>query len=77
MNDVIKLEKIAYNTKEATEILSINRNLLDIYRRRGLIRAVKVGRYFIYPRAELERFIERNLGNEITKDGTIISGAMH
>ena len=74
---MINSEKLAYNTKETIEILGINRNLLDCYRKRGLIRALKVGRYFIYPRSELENFIDRNIGNEITKDGLIVSGGAY
>ncbi|MBR0461662.1 MAG: helix-turn-helix domain-containing protein [Erysipelotrichaceae bacterium] len=66
-----KLSKIALTTKEACEYIGFNRSLLDSYRKAGLIRAIKAGRYFIYPVAELENFISRNIGHEITKDGVI------
>lgn len=72
MNEIIQSNKIAFNTKESVELLGINRNLLDSYRKNGLIRAIKVGRYYIYPKTELESFINRNLGNEITKEGMIL-----
>lgn len=63
--------KVAFNTKESVEILGINRNLLDSFRRKGLIKAIKVGRYYLYPKQELESFIAKNLGKEITKEGII------
>lgn len=69
----MELEKLAYKTEEACEILGINRNLLDSFRKNGLLQTIKVGRYYIYPKSELERFINKNIGNEITKDGTILS----
>lgn len=70
MNE-LNLKKIALNTNEACEYLSINRNLLDSFRNRGLIRAIKTGRFYIYPVSELDRFISQNLGNEISKEGLI------
>ena len=73
MNE-LNINKIALNTKEACEYLGINRSLLDSYRKCGLIRSIKTGRYFIYPISELNRFINQNLGNEITKDGIIFEG---
>ena len=70
MNE-LKTEKIALNTKEASEYLSINRALLDSYRKAGIIRSIKVGRFFIYPISELNAFISKNIGKEITKEGII------
>lgn len=70
MNDS-KIERIALNTKEASEYLGINRALLDSYRKAGLIKSIKVGRFFIYPISELNSFISRNLGKEITKEGIV------
>lgn len=64
-------DKLAFNTEEACQLLSINRSLLDSYRQGGLIRATKMGRLYIYPKKELERFIDSNIGKEITKDGII------
>ena len=65
-------DKIAFNTDEACEMLSINRQLLDSFRKNGLIRATKMGRLYVYPKKELERFIDKNIGKEITKDGAIL-----
>ena len=65
-------KKITLNSKEACVYLGINRNLLDSFRRAGLIRYLKTGRLYLYPVAELNAFVERNLGKEITKEGLII-----
>lgn len=72
MNETQEKRKAALNTLEAVEYLGINRKLLDNYRRAGLIGAIKTGRYYIYPVAELDRFIDRNIGNKISKDGLIL-----
>ena len=65
------MNKIGYNTEEAVSYLGINRKLLDAYRRAGLIRCIKMGRLYIYPESELIRFINNNIGKEITKEGII------
>lgn len=72
MSEIFNSNKIAYNTKESIEVLGINRSLLDSYRKKGLIKCVKLGRNYLYPKTELESFIQRNLGNEITKEGLIL-----
>lgn len=64
-------EKLAYNTKETIQILGINRNLLDSFRKKGIIKAVKMGRLYVYPKSEIESFIQNNIGKEITKEGII------
>ena len=64
-------ERVTLNTKEACAYLGINRGLLDSYRRAGLIRSLKTGRLYLYPVTELDAFVSRNLGKEISKDGVI------
>lgn len=64
--------KIALNTPEACEYIGINEHLLNSFRRSGIIRAIKTGRFYIYPVSELDSFINRNIGKEITKDGKIL-----
>ena len=66
--------RITLNSKEACSYLGINRNLLDSYRRAGLIRYLKAGRLFLYPVSELDAFVHRNIGNEISKEGIIYEG---
>lgn len=68
---ITAMDKLAFNTEEACALLSINRQLLDSYRKGGLIKATKYGRFYVYPKKELERFIDSNIGKEITKDGII------
>ena len=67
--------KITLNTKEACSYLGINRNLLDSFRRAGLIRYLKAGRLYLYPVVELDAFVNRNVGKEITKDGLVVGEA--
>ncbi len=71
MNEMNGL-RIAMNTKESLRYLGLkDRGILDSYRRAGLIRAVKVGRTYLYPVSELNAFINKNIGKEISKDGII------
>lgn len=63
--------KTALNTKEACTYLGLNRKLLDTYRRCGLIKSIKAGRLYIYPISELNAFVDRHIGKEITKDGVV------
>ena len=72
MSELIQANKISFNTKETCQILSINRNLLDSFRKKGLIKYVKMGRQYVYPKTEIENFINRNIGKEITKEGYIL-----
>lgn len=69
---ILTSEKLSFNTEETCQLLSINRNLLDSFRQKGLIKGIKVGRYFIYSRNELQNFLNRNIGKEITKEGLIL-----
>lgn len=71
MNE-LKTEKIMLTTKEACSYIGINRNLLDSFRRAGIIKASKMGRQYYYAVRELNSFIDRSIGKEITKDGLII-----
>lgn len=71
MNE-LKTDKLLLSSKEACSYLGINRNLLDSYRRAGIIRASKLSRQYYYSRKELESFVDRNIGKEITKDGLIL-----
>lgn len=68
----LRTDKLLLSTNEAVEYSGINRNLLDSFRRAGIIRANKMGRQYYYSVKELNDFIDRNVGKEITKDGLII-----
>lgn len=69
---LITSEKLSFNTEETCKILSINRNLLDSFRQKGIIKGIKVGRYYIYSKNELQNFLNRNAGKEISKEGLIL-----
>lgn len=73
-NNYLLRDQMSYNTKQACQIMGINRNLLDNYRRCGLIKAIKTGKIFIYPKTEIQRFLDDNLDKTITKEGVIIKG---
>ena len=75
MNRFKPENRITLNSKEACSYLGINRNLLDSFRRAGLIRYLKTGRLYLYPIVELDAFIENNIGKEITKNGLIVGDA--
>jgi len=74
-NKETKSNKLLLSSKEACSYLGINRNLLDSYRRAGIIRVSKLGRQYYYSIKELNSFVDRNIGKEITKDGLIIGEA--
>ena len=67
--------KLLLNTKEACNYLSINRGLLDNYRKAGLIPCIKAGRNYLYPINSLNQFVSDNTGKEITKSGLIVGEA--
>ncbi len=71
MNDLFT-NRVTLNTKEACSYLGINRGLLDSFRRAGLIRYIKTGRLYLYPISELNAFVSKNLGKEITKEGIVL-----
>ena len=68
---IVDNNKYAYNTEETCYLLGINRKLLDSFRKKGLIKSIKTGRYWIYPASEIESFLTNYLGKEITKDGIV------
>lgn len=68
----LKTDSIVYRTEEACQYLKVNRKQLDVLRRSGRIKCVRVGRIYLYPVSCLNDFIERNIGKEITKDGLVI-----
>lgn len=52
------LERMAYRTKEACAVLGISRATLWRIERRGLIKSSRALRTRLYPRTEIERFLE-------------------
>ena len=56
--------KLAYNITEAAEYLAVSKSAIYILRKKGIIKAIKAGRNYIFPRKELDRFISRCKENE-------------
>ena len=48
--------KVAHREGPAAELLDVEQHVLAAARRRGAIKAKKIGRYFVYSHAELLRF---------------------
>ena len=68
----LHFEKVVFTTKEACVYLQTNRAWLDSQRKKGNIKSIKMGRNYNYLKTELDSFLSRNNGKEITKDGLII-----
>jgi hypothetical protein len=49
--------QLAFTLPQAAAALGLRQHVLDDARRRGEIHAVKLGKRFLYPRAELLRFL--------------------
>ena len=59
------MEKITYTEKELEDVLHIKQRQISELRKQGYIKAVKIGRTYIYPTTEIERFLIQNLGKTI------------
>ncbi|MBO1436893.1 helix-turn-helix domain-containing protein [Meiothermus sp. CFH 77666] len=51
------MEKLVYSFKEAAMVLGIHTNSLSRYVKHGQIRAVKLGKRVLIPKAEVERLL--------------------
>lgn len=59
--------RLSYTTEEATKLLGLDdRRKIDEFRRNGLIKAILVGRGYIYPRKELEDFLATYAGYNLS-----------
>lgn len=61
--------KLALNTEETCELLSLKRNVLDTLRKQGLIKCIKIGKQYRYPIKEIQAFLEKNVDRVISFDG--------
>ena len=59
------MEKITYTEKELEDVLHIKQRQISELRKQGYIKAVKIGRTYIYPTTEIERFLTQNIGKTI------------
>lgn len=62
-----------YKTKEALEMLSINRNLLDALKKAGLIKSHKIGRNYVYSDSDIQEFLDVYIGKKISKEGIVLN----
>lgn len=51
--------KLAYNITDAAEYLAVSKGIVYKLRKKGYIKAIKAGRNYIFPRKELDTFINR------------------
>ena len=59
------MEKITYTEKELEDVLHIKQRQISELRKQGYIKAVKIGRTYIYPTTEIERFLTQKKGRKM------------
>lgn len=59
------MEKITYTEEELEDVLHISKRSVYELRKQGYIKAVKIGRTYIYPAVEIKRFLVENLGKTV------------
>lgn len=60
------MSKLTLTTSEVAEHLNTSRNLIDILRQEGAITGIKKGNGYIYPVREIERFLDRWVGLDMS-----------
>lgn len=60
------MERISYTEKELANQFGLPQRGLAKLRKDGLIRGVKLGRSWVYPKVEIDKFFTRNLGKEFS-----------
>lgn len=73
------MEKLAFTSDELAAALGLSdRRKVDELRKAGLIQAVKIGRGYIYPKKEAERFLNEYLGENLsTHDDLVLAKVRH
>lgn len=67
--------KMFYTTAEIAECLHVNRHKIGLYRKYGLLRAVKAGRGWSYLASDIEQFVEKYNGCELRNETEIMLAA--
>lgn len=65
--------KLLLNAKELCDMTHLNKNDLTLYRRTGLLKAIKKGKKYLYPMKEVEKFIEISVDMDLTNQYTILA----
>lgn len=60
------MERLTWNEKELAKELGICQRGVANLRKNGYLKAVKLGRVWVYPKKEVEKFFERYLGKELS-----------
>lgn len=61
---------LVFTTEEVASLLRTHRNMVDRLRRNGLISGIKLGKGFIYSAVEINRFLERYAGEDLSNDSS-------
>lgn len=71
--------KLAYTSDELASALGLSdRRKVDELRKAGVLQGIKVGRGYIYPRSEAERFLTDYLGEDLsTHDALVLAKTLH
>lgn len=67
------MEKLVLNAKELCELTHLNKNDLTLYRRMGLLKAIKKGKKYLYPVKYVDEFIENSINMDLTNRYTILA----
>ena len=51
--------KLAYNITDSAEYLAVSKSFVYMLRKKEIIKGIKVGSSYIFPRKELDNFIKR------------------
>ena len=70
-----KKNKPFYSTEELASALHINRHKLGLYRKYGLLKAVKCGRGYSYFVEDIKKFVEKYNGCSLRNETEIILAA--
>ena len=60
------MERVAITERELAEEFKIPQRGLATLRKNGFIKGVKVGRKWVYPKSEIDKFFETYIGYEVS-----------
>lgn len=74
---------LSYSTTDLARELHTDRNKIDLLRNSGLIHGIKIGRGYIFPKQEVDRFLHDLLDQDLSNPESIeevkgkMEGALH
>jgi excisionase family DNA binding protein len=63
---------LAYTTEEVATLLRTHRNKIDQLRKNGLISGIKLGKGFIYAASEVQSFLDRYAGEDLSNEQAML-----